>query len=131
MAGEKVVPALHGSQKELGGTGGDQRSFIFQAVLTPSPLHFMSESLLWCLLALLPVFVCLWLLSQYMLSFHLSFSSNWSPLHSFISPHSLSVALSGRLWWSVVLRCLPSQHMAGLSHQSLEPVPEEPGRGSG
>lgn len=131
MAGEKVVPAFCSSQKELRGMGGDQRSFIFQAVLTPSPLHSTSESLWWCLLALLPLFVCLWLLSQYVLPFHLSFYSNWSPLPSLISPCSLSVTLSGRLWWSVLLCCLPSRHMAGLSHQSLEPLPEEPGRGSG
>jgi len=131
VAGEKILSALGGSRKELRRTGGDQRSFIFQAVVTPSPLHSTSESLWWWLLALLPLFVCLWLLSQYVLSFHLSFSCNWSPLPSRISPRSLSVALSGALWQSVVPCCLPSRHMAGLSHQSLEPVPEEPGRGAG
>lgn len=104
-------------------------SFIFQAVLTPSPLHSTSYSLWWWLLALLLLFVCLWLLSQYVLSFHLSFLP--TGLHyPLLLPPSLSVALSGRLWQSVLPLCLPSQHMAALSHQSLQPLPEEPARGS-
>lgn len=60
-------------RRSWGGTGGNQRSFIFQAVLTPSPLHSTSESLCWWLLPLLLLFVCLWPLSQCVLSFHLSF----------------------------------------------------------
>lgn len=131
MAGERLSLLSVVLRRSWGRTGGDQRPFIFQAVLTPSPLHSTSESLWWWLLALLLLFVCLWLLSQYVLSFHLSFSPNWSPLPSLASPHSLSVALSGRLWQSVLPRCLPSQHMAALSHQSLQPLPEEPARGSG
>lgn len=35
------------------------------------------------------------------------------------------------VWQSVLPHCLPSQHMARLSHQSLQPLPEEPGRRSG
>lgn len=44
---------------------------------------------------------CLFVFGCYLnmsFSFHLSFSSNWSPLPSLISPHSLSVALSVGLW---------------------------------
>lgn len=39
MAGERLSLLSVVLRRSWGGTGGDQRSFIFQAVLTPSPLH--------------------------------------------------------------------------------------------
>lgn len=120
MAGERLSLLSVVLRRSWGGTGGDQRPFIFQAVLTPSPLHSTSESLWWWLLALLLLFVCLWLLSQYVLSFHLSFSPNWSPLPSLASPHSLSVALSGRL--AVSPSALFTQSAYGSPQSSVTPA---------
>lgn len=131
MAGERIVPPLCGSQKELG--RGDRReSEVFYLSGSPDPitpsLHIVVLVVVgfWLYCSCLFVFGCY--LKMSFPSICLSFQLVSISLSD--CPPSLSVALSGRLWQSVLACCLPSQHMAAFSHQSLQPLPEEPGRGS-
>lgn len=120
MTGERIVPSLCGSQKEL---GGDRReSDVFYLSGSPDPitpsLHIVvlvvvaSGFIAPVCLSLAVISICPFLPSV--------FSSNWSPLPSLIAP----LLICGSVWQAVAVSPPPvfTQPAYGSPQSSVTPA---------
>lgn len=126
MAGERIVPSLVGSLKEL---GGDRReSEVFHLPGSPDPITPSLHILI--LVVVVSAFIALVCLSLAVIStcpfLPSVFPSNWPPLPCALPPS----LICGSVWQAVAV--CPSRLFtrAALSHQSLQPLPGQPARGA-